>query len=81
MLIILKPRINSETEQKIINRAKSYGIEEVDVSRGKRQTVIGLIGKLNGIRPEFFEGIEGVVMIKNDRVGLAGRLPPLVKIK
>jgi ApbE superfamily uncharacterized protein (UPF0280 family) len=27
------------------------------------------------------EGIEGVMIIKNDRVGLAGRLPPLVKIQ
>jgi ApbE superfamily uncharacterized protein (UPF0280 family) len=27
------------------------------------------------------EGIEGVMIIKNDRVGLAGQLPPLVKIK
>jgi len=26
------------------------------------------------------EGIEGVMIIKNDRVGLAGQLPPLVKI-
>ena len=27
------------------------------------------------------EGIEGVMIIKNDRVGLAGQLPPLVKIQ
>jgi ApbE superfamily uncharacterized protein (UPF0280 family) len=27
------------------------------------------------------EGIEGVMIIKNDRVGLAGKLPPLVKIQ
>jgi hypothetical protein len=27
------------------------------------------------------EGIMGVMIIKNDRVGLAGQLPPLVKIK
>jgi ApbE superfamily uncharacterized protein (UPF0280 family) len=27
------------------------------------------------------EGIEGIMIIKNDRVGLAGKLPPLVKIK
>jgi ApbE superfamily uncharacterized protein (UPF0280 family) len=27
------------------------------------------------------EGVEGVVIIKNDRVGLAGQLPPLVKIQ
>jgi len=27
------------------------------------------------------EGIEGVMIIKNDRVGLAGQLPPLVKIR
>jgi ApbE superfamily uncharacterized protein (UPF0280 family) len=27
------------------------------------------------------EGIEGVVIIKNDRVGLAGQLPPLIKIQ
>jgi ApbE superfamily uncharacterized protein (UPF0280 family) len=27
------------------------------------------------------EGIEGVVIIQNDRVGLAGQLPPLVKIQ
>jgi ApbE superfamily uncharacterized protein (UPF0280 family) len=27
------------------------------------------------------EGIEGVVIVKNDRVGLAGNLPPLVKIQ
>ena len=27
------------------------------------------------------EGIEGVMIVKNDRVGLAGQLPPLVKIR
>jgi ApbE superfamily uncharacterized protein (UPF0280 family) len=27
------------------------------------------------------EGIEGVLIVKNDRVGLAGKLPPLVKIQ
>jgi len=27
------------------------------------------------------EGIEGVVIVKNDRVGLAGKLPSLIKIK
>ena len=27
------------------------------------------------------EGIEGVLIVKNDRVGLAGNLPPLIKIK
>ncbi|MHC4333735.1 MAG: hypothetical protein ACYSUV_08285 [Planctomycetota bacterium] len=27
------------------------------------------------------EGVEGVVIIKNDRLGLAGQLPPLVKIQ
>lgn len=27
------------------------------------------------------EGIDGVVIVKNDKVGLAGNLPPLVKIK
>jgi len=27
------------------------------------------------------EGIEGVMIIKNDRVGLAGKLPPLIKIR
>jgi len=27
------------------------------------------------------EGIDGVVIVKNDRVGLAGQLPPLVKIQ
>ena len=27
------------------------------------------------------EGIEGVMIIKNDRVGLAGQLPPLVRIR
>jgi hypothetical protein len=27
------------------------------------------------------EGILGVMIIKNDRVGLAGQLPPLVKIQ
>ncbi|NIS83282.1 MAG: UPF0280 family protein [Anaerolineales bacterium] len=27
------------------------------------------------------EGIDGVMIIKNDRVGLAGKLPPLVKIR
>jgi len=27
------------------------------------------------------EGIDGVVIVKNDRVGLAGKLPPLVKIQ
>jgi hypothetical protein len=27
------------------------------------------------------EGIDGVVIVKNDRVGLAGNLPPLTKIK
>lgn len=27
------------------------------------------------------EGIEGVIIIKNDRVGFAGQLPPLVKIQ
>ena len=27
------------------------------------------------------EGIDGVVIVKNDRVGLAGKLPPLIKIK
>ena len=27
------------------------------------------------------EGVGGVVMVKNDRVGLAGKLPPLVKIQ
>ena len=26
------------------------------------------------------EGVEGVLIVKDDRVGLAGRLPPLVKI-
>jgi ApbE superfamily uncharacterized protein (UPF0280 family) len=26
------------------------------------------------------EGIDGIVIVKNDRVGLAGKLPPLVKI-
>ena len=26
------------------------------------------------------EGIDGVVIVKNDKVGLAGQLPPLVKI-
>jgi ApbE superfamily uncharacterized protein (UPF0280 family) len=27
------------------------------------------------------EGVEGVMIIKNDRVGLAGKLPPLVKLQ
>ena len=27
------------------------------------------------------EGVEGVVIAKNDRVGLAGKLPPLVKLQ
>jgi ApbE superfamily uncharacterized protein (UPF0280 family) len=27
------------------------------------------------------EGVDGVMIIKGDRVGLAGKLPPLVKIK
>jgi len=27
------------------------------------------------------EGVQGVLIVKNDRVGLAGNLPPLVKIK
>ena len=27
------------------------------------------------------EGIDGVVIVKNDRVGLAGKLPPLIKIQ
>jgi ApbE superfamily uncharacterized protein (UPF0280 family) len=27
------------------------------------------------------EDIDGVLIVKNDRVGLAGKLPPLVKIK
>jgi ApbE superfamily uncharacterized protein (UPF0280 family) len=27
------------------------------------------------------EGIEGVLIVKNERVGLAGNLPPLIKIK
>jgi len=27
------------------------------------------------------EGIDGVLIVKNDRVGLAGKLPPLIKIK
>ena len=27
------------------------------------------------------EGVEGVLIVKDDRVGLAGRLPPLVKIR
>jgi ApbE superfamily uncharacterized protein (UPF0280 family) len=27
------------------------------------------------------EGIEGVLIVKNDRIGLAGKLPPLVKIQ
>jgi ApbE superfamily uncharacterized protein (UPF0280 family) len=27
------------------------------------------------------EGVEGIVIIKNDRVGLAGQLPPLVRIR
>lgn len=28
-----------------------------------------------------FEGVDGVLIIKGDRVGLAGKLPALVKIK
>jgi ApbE superfamily uncharacterized protein (UPF0280 family) len=27
------------------------------------------------------EGVDGVMIIKGDRVGLAGKLPPLVRIK
>jgi ApbE superfamily uncharacterized protein (UPF0280 family) len=27
------------------------------------------------------EGIDGVLIVKNDRVGLAGKLPPLRKIQ
>ena len=27
------------------------------------------------------EGVDGVIIIKGDRVGLAGKLPPLVKIQ
>ena len=27
------------------------------------------------------EGVEGVVIVKNDRVGLAGKLPPLIEIQ
>ena len=27
------------------------------------------------------EGIEGVMIVKNDRVGLAGKLPPLIKLR
>jgi ApbE superfamily uncharacterized protein (UPF0280 family) len=27
------------------------------------------------------EGVEGVMIVKNDRVGLTGQLPPLVKIQ
>jgi len=27
------------------------------------------------------EGVDGVMIIKGDRIGLAGKLPPLVKIK
>ena len=27
------------------------------------------------------EGVEGVLIVKDDRVGLAGHLPPLVKIR
>jgi ApbE superfamily uncharacterized protein (UPF0280 family) len=34
------------------------------------------LGNIAGI-----EGVEGVMIIKGDRVGLAGKLPPLVKLK
>ena len=27
------------------------------------------------------EGVEGVMIVKNDRVGLAGQLPPLTKVR
>ncbi|MHC4758913.1 MAG: hypothetical protein ACYTE8_09660 [Planctomycetota bacterium] len=27
------------------------------------------------------EGVEGVIIVKDDRIGLAGQLPPLVKVQ
>ncbi|MBN1806271.1 MAG: UPF0280 family protein [Sedimentisphaerales bacterium] len=45
-----------------------------------------LVGKVEDIdsalqRITAIEGIEGVLIVKNDRIGLAGKLPTLVKVK
>ena len=54
------------------------------VGVGPMAAVAGTIAQLaaeGGIKIEAIEGVDGVLIVKDDRVGLAGRLPQLIKSK
>lgn len=59
MIIVLKPNISKENFDYLVNRIKKLGLE-VDISKGKKRTIVGVIGEEDVIRTLPLEAVPGV---------------------